>query len=46
MGRGIISSYFINESVQVSTLGNTKSFGRLTNSLYGGAACSSSMREW
>ena len=44
MGRGIISGYFINEFVQVSTQGNAVDFGRLTNSLYGGASASSSTR--
>jgi len=44
MGRGIISGYFINESVQVSTQGNSIDFGRLTNSLYGSASASSSTR--
>ena len=44
MGRGIISGYFINEFVQVSTQGNSVDFGRLTNSLYGSASASSSTR--
>ena len=44
MGRGIISGYFINEFVQVSTQGNAVDFGRVTNSLYGGASASSSTR--
>ena len=44
MGRGLISGYFITEFVQVSTLGNSIDFGRLTNSLYGSASASSSTR--
>jgi len=43
-GRGIFTGYKNMEYVNVSSTGNTKDFGEVTNSLYGGAGASNETR--